>query len=1113
MKKVIYMLGIAILASSCAGKTAIDRLRTEYQTEPMGIEVQDPRLSWQMKADRYGAAQTAYRVVSAATEENLRKGEYLWDSGEISSDKSVGIPYLGELAPCTRYYWKVLVRDENGKWTESGATWFETGLMGESWEGAQWIGSNEVILNPYRIDFIIDYDVTLLGQSAGFVYSAIDENNFFEAGLSKDGRFSLTKVSGGESSVVFDVPVVLGKGDRHHVRLDVYSNRGEKITLHAEVDGRKVVNPKAGDRSASRGLLADEWLPQAPADIYAFPVPIDDKTVHESPRLYNIGYRQAEGQKAEFTNISISERQWNTTFFTDTEVHAAEGGEMKTWSPQNASAPMLRKEFEVGKGLQRARLYASARGIYEVELNGAKVGEDYYNPGWPSFEQRNFYNSFDVTSGLKEGANALGVTLGAGWWNDAVGMSVDPYGTAQSFVAKLVLEYADGSRSVVVSDGSWKVYDQGPVTANGMQTGEDYDARKEVPLWSSAGFDDSGWTGAKVFETPSGVLQAYVGETVKCSEVLEAVAMTEPEPGVYIYDMGQNMVGIPSISGLKGAEGQTITMRYAEMLWPEVIPETPIAPYTKEQYEQMKGRMYVDNYRVALSEDRYTFGSDGAEVTFEPSFTEHGYRYIEITGLDAPLPLKNVKGMVLNSIGEQLSYYETSNELTNRLFSNIVWGEKGNFVSIPTDCPQRDERMGWTGDAQVFSRTATYNMMTDGFYNRWMYSMRDTQGENGSYPDTAPAFGKGGNSMGWMEAGIIVPFQVWQQYGDLRILEDSYESMSRYMDFLETRATGYIQKEGFYGDWLGIAVTNTRLTNTAYYAYDAILMEKMARALGKNEDAAKYARLYDNIKQAWNEAFVDEEGYTKAISDGLETAQAYVTGVPAPAMPEDLSKPYRVNTQTSYAVPLQARLFNDNELAVKRLVESVEDNDYILNTGFIGTPYLCLSLSEGGRDDVAYKLFEQTEYPSWLFPVLQGATTMWERWNSYTIKSGFGPVSMNSFNHYSYGAIEEWMMSHSLGIQRDEQNPGYKHILLQPKFGGEFSYIKGGFESIYGQIDALWEKKGNTYIYSVTIPANTSASILLPSGAKITKGQDYAVQNPATGLTDLPAGSYRIVFE
>ncbi len=1088
MKHLFTSLALAVLVLSGASVSAteITRLRTEYQTNPVGLEVAVPRLSWQMVSDTYGAAQTAYRVVSALSEEALAAGDYIYDSGKVLSDKSVSIPYGGKVSPCTKYFWKVYVWNEKDRMTESAAAQFETGLMNTGWSGARWIGSDVIAVSPYRTDYVIEYDARVLPGStqAVFAYGAKDSDNYYNMILDTEAMTcTLIQKWSGETSEIFkaDLSDILAPGSAnayHHFKIDSYSTRGERIDLKVEVDG---VNVYTG--------------------IVRYP-----GNWHNSPKLHNYGYMQPEGQKAEFTNISIGEKLWQSVFFTDHEVHEAAGTQL--WEPHTGSAPMLRKEFSISGEVESARLYATARGIYEFEINGELVGTDYYNPGWPDFHERIYYNTFDVTDMLLNGENAVGAVLGAGWWNDAVGLTFDPYGTAQSLLGKLVIEYKDGRRQVIVTDGSWKVYDDGPVVLNGMITGEDYDARKEVADWSKAGFDDSKWEEVRIFDAPKAIIQAYIGETIKNHETLTALSVTEPVEGVFVYDMGVNMVGIPRLTNIKGEAGRKITLCYAEMLWPEVMPESPIPPYTLEQYEQMKGQLYVDNYRAARSEDTYILKGDAEGETFEPRLTQHGYRYISITGLDEPLALEDVKGLVLHSIGEQLSFYETSDKNVNQLFENILWGERGNFLSVPTDCPQRDERMGWTGDAQVFGRTATYNMMTDGFYTRWMNAVRDAQGANGSYTMIAPSFEKGGDNMGWMEAGIINPWQVYQQYGDIRILEEHYDSMTRYMDYLGRRAKDFIQPGGLYGDWLGLAITNTSLTNSAYYGYDALLMSKIAKVLGKDADAEKYSKLFEDIKEAWNREFVDAEGYTQAISCGIEGMLAGVSGVPAPVI-TDATKPMRVHTQTSYVVPLYAGLFNEENKpkAVAHLVELLKENNYILNTGFIGTPYLCLVLSENGHNDVAYKLFEQTEYPSWLFPVLQGATTMWERWNSYTIKNGFGIVAMNSFNHYAYGAIEDWMMSQSVGIERDEANPGYKHIILQPQVGGTMEFVRGGFESIYGKISSGWEKTADGFIYTATVPANTTATLTLPGAVKVLKG-GKGIAKRSGNVFELTGGTY-----
>jgi alpha-L-rhamnosidase len=754
---------------------------------------------------------------------------------------------------------------------------------------------------------------------------------------------------------------------------------------------------------------------------------------------------------------------------------------------------MLRKTVQVTKPVKSARLYVTARGAYEFYVNGARVSNDYFNPAWSDFRYRIMYNAYDITPMIKQGANGLGAMLGAGWFSDLnifTSSQVDPYGIKQSLLAKVLITYADGTSQVVVTNGTWKRYDTGPVTRNGLQFGEDYDARKEVENWTEGSFDDSSWKNAVIFERPAPpvAIQSFVGLPIRNNVTLTAVSVAEPVKGTYVYDLGQNIVGVPRIENMKGKAGQCVNLRYGEMIYPDIIPTKPVPPYTIETYQKLKGQVYVENYRGAISVDNYIMRGKTSGETYQPLFTCHGFRYISITGLDAPLPIEQVKGVVLESIGNTTSSYVSSNENINRLFLNIQWGQRGNFLAVPTDCPQRDERVGWTGDAQVFARAATYFSPYVGqFYERWLYSMRDNQHVDGSYFNYHPAVGNppygysnesNAGWMGWMEAGIIVPWQVYQQFGDEGILRRHYNSMIRYMNYLEQRANSdFTQPESGIGDHLAIERTNIGLTNTAYYAYDAWIMERIAKRLGYKEDGERFAQLYRNIKKSFNEKFVNSDGVTQALFTPMFRRGAATPDQDTPR--EGEIRP--VDTQTSYIVPLQVDLFNEKNkpLAIDFLVENIKRHKNTLTTGFIGTPYLNLVLSENGHDDMAYTLFEQTEYPSWLYPVLQGATTMWERWNSYTIENGFGPVDMNSFNHYAYGAIGEWMFSHSLGIQRDEDNPGYKHIILQPKVGGEMKFANGYFESPYGKITSGWEKTANGYIYRVAIPANTTATLYL----------------------------------
>ncbi|MBQ0024871.1 MAG: family 78 glycoside hydrolase catalytic domain [Bacteroidales bacterium] len=1097
MKRLIFTLSALIAVISCApvDPMVVD-LKTNYMTNPVGIDDAHPSFSWRMESNRYGVAQQSYKVTVSSPE------KVVFDSGTVRSDISVGIMYNGEpLEPCTRYRVDVEVWDSEGK-TCGNSTFFETGLMGSGWDGAQWIGSKWPHFSKYRSKFTLGYTVNLPegSRESDFIFGHQDSLNYMVASyvIEPEPAFILTRITEGKDTVEFTSTLKPEVADgSHRVELDVVAldySKGFRTDVY--FDGNKLNDA----RILSQPYPISVWKPYW--------------------RFNRIGFYQKENNPATYSDIKVTESAWNTTLYDSQAVYDEKGdGTMHLISPADETgAPMFRKSFEIKKEIKSARLYTTAKGIYEYYINGRRLANDFFNPGSTDYRVRYFYNTYDITPYLSDGRNAVCAQLGAGWYSDFTGFPTswqDQYGTQLALLAKIVVTYKDGTSEVICSDGSWKVFDGGPITSDSFLNGEDYDARREVRGWSEASFDDSAWENAAIAEKPADTVRitSYTGSPVQNNMTLTAQSVSEPAPGVFVYDMGQNMVGVPSIT-LKGKEGQEITIRYGEMIYPEIIPEDPLPPLTKEDYIACKGLPYTENYRGALSTDHYICKGEGVE-TIQPHFTFHGYRYIALYGLDKALPLKDVKGLVLESIGAQTSGFNTSDANVNKLYSNIVWGQRCNFLSIPTDCPQRDERFGWTGDAQVFSRAATYNMNVAPFFHRWFYNLRDTQAENGSYCDFAPYVGdspygakRGGGSLGWTEAAIIIPWHLYLQYGDTKVIEEQYASMSAYMAFLNNRAINFIQPGTGYGDWVALEHTNSPLTNTAYYAYDAMLMEKMAYAIGKQADGARYHALYENIKEAFNREFVGENGITKT-TDNVPPYTEWIAG--------GSDGTFVANTQTSYALPLQADLFNEENkpLAVRNLVDNVAAHDYTLTTGFIGTPYITLVLSANGHNDVAYKLFEQTNYPSWLYPVLQGATTMWERWNSYTIKRGFGMVDMNSFNHYAFGAIEEWMMSYMLGIIPDESEPGYKHFKLAPCPGGTFEYVRGHFDSVYGRIESGWKKIDGGYEYSFTVPANTSADLTLdvPEGSQMhfSLGGEYVIET--LGKVILPAGKYIVAVK
>lgn len=1103
MLRKLFLAITAFLTLLPAGAQEITRLTTEYMDRPMGIDVKQPVFGWQMQSDRYGAAQTAYRIVMASSEEDLENGTYTYDSGTVSSPASVCIKYNGpELAPCTRYYWQVLVTDERGKVHESPASWFETGLMGGLWGNAMWIASNKMQLSPYRFDYAIEYDVeTAKPGPAKFIFGAPQEDCYVFVML--DTRDSAKVMLGNalynKETVqhTLNVSNIIPPADatkKHHIRLEVRG--GGNYDVKVSLDGRVI---SQGNQTSINCMRDSIGRPQA--------------------RLFSIGYRQPQGFDAVFSNIKLLNYKWdNLVLNSDPKTYNAKGDNKAVlWMPgSDVNAPIMRKNVNVGKEVKRARLYATARGAYWFYINGQRVGDGYLNPGWTDFRHRIMYNTYDVTQMLRQGNNALGIELGHGWFCDDFGwagaMWGDQYGYKPSALAMIKVEYTDGTNETFVTDNTWKVYNGGPLYVNNLYHGVIYDAQREVDGWKEPGFNDAAWEKVAILPPPpaSTEIQGYVGLEIKNNITLTAKKMTRIG-NRFIYDMGQNFAGVPRLKNMKGRKGQTITIHFAEMLYPETVPENPRAPLTREHYERNKGQMYMDNYRSAISTDYYTFRGAPEGETFEPPFTQHGYRYISIDGLDEPLPLEDVEGIVLESVGEQISRYETSNADINQLFNNIVWGQRGNFLAVPTDCPQRDERLGWTGDANVFCRTSTYNMMTGPFFNRWFYTLRDQKSDNGDVGGYYPSLGgtKEGaprsgfeRGCGWSDVTITVPWEMYQQYGDLGFVERHYGAMKDYMKFLESQAKDYIYPDAFYwGDWLAPVPTNISMLSTAYFGYDARLMREMAKALGKTDDAVYYDKLYRNISRAFCNYFFDSEGYT--IEGNHE-------GTP------------RMDTQTSYLLPLAFLELPEDlqQKAVKHLLEAIERSNYHLQTGFLGTPLLCNVLSNFGHNDIAYKLYTQTEYPSWLFPVKQGATTMWERWNSYTIKEGFGEVSMNSFNHYAYGAIEEWIMSHNLGIQRDENRPGYKHILMQPKIDDTFSFVKGGFRSVYGDIASAWEIKPSGTEIEFTIPANTTATFTLPVSSmdnlKLKKGKKGVSSksfDDGKAVYELKSGTYKFILK
>lgn len=818
------------------------------------------------------------------------------------------------------------------------------------------------------------------------------------------------------------------------------------------------------------------------------------------PQLSDVGCMAEEGQSAVVGPVEVRDLREPKALLYSAAARRVSGQKLLE-DTDRGGMPMLRSSFKVkGKPVRTATLIATARGIYELFINGDRAGSGELAPGLSQYNKHHYYQTYDVTGMLKSGRNEIRANLAEGWWSGDLTYGSgnhNYFGDQLSLLACLEIEYADGSKTVVVTDPkTWESSVDGPVVYASMFQGEVFDARRTIgnAKWkkaeemsleghmSSATF---GATAPRVDDYSAFELLPQPDADVTCVEVLSAQSVSEVRPGVFLYDMGQNMAGMPSISfsGLK--EGQQVRMRYAEVLYPD-LPE----------YEANTGMVMLENIRGAMAQDIYIASGAGEEL-FEPRQTLHGYRYLEITGMDRPLALSAVRGRVVSSVQDFTAHYETSNPLVNRLWENIRWSMRGNFISIPTDCPQRNERMGWSGDLSVFSRTSTYLSDVDDFLRRHMQAIRDVQMPDGRMPDVAPVGGAFGGLL-WGSAGITVPYECYMQYADTLILEENYEAMARYMELVSDK---YVEKEsglmtqgnrmfGGLGDWLG--PQNSQIDNTAiwdaYYMFDLQIMQKAATVLGKAEDAAVYGKRLAERKKHFADLYFNAAG--KFVASDYPRGNIMGGGRMVSG------KGDVIDVQSSYVLPIAFGLIDDPVLRKKvedNLVaslqrKSVSDDGavcppYSLMTGFITTAWISKALSMSGRSDVAYRLLQQTSYPSWLYPVTQGATTIWERLNSYTHENGFGGNnSMNSFNHYSFGAVGQWMIANSLGIDRDENVPGFRHFILHPEVDptGQMSFARGWYDCRYGRISSEWKRVGQGYEYRFTIPEGTSATVVLP---------------------------------
>ena len=751
-------------------------------------------------------------------------------------------------------------------------------------------------------------------------------------------------------------------------------------------------------------------------------------------------------------------------------------------------SPILRKEFKGRKKVRSAIAYLTSHGLYEAWINGKRVGDAYLTPGWTSYNKRLQYQVFDVTSLLREGANAIGVTLGSGWYrgNLAWGGTKDIYGKNLGLLFQLEIEYQDGSRERVVSDGSWRS-SVGPILDSEIYHGEVIDARLEQDGWNKAGFDDSGWKPVRLADHEMGLLVSTENELVRKKETFKPVKITTTPKGERVIDFGQNLVGWVVVK-VKGNAGDRVVLSHSEVL-------------------DKQGNFYTESLRAARQQNTYILKGGGTE-TFEPHFTWQGFRYIRVDEFPGEIAAENFEAVSLYSDMSLTGSFNCSNPLINQLQHNIQWGQRGNFLDVPTDCPQRDERLGWTGDAQAFSRTAAFNFDVHNFFSKWLKDLAADQLTTGSVPFVIPnVLGQeAAGSAGWADAATIIPWEMYQVFGDVRILETQYESMKSWVAYMENNSTNHLWNKGFhFGDWLFYrpfddndgrsAVTDKYLIAQCFFAHSTQLLLNAATTLGKKTDIERYGRLLENVKNAYLQEYVTPSG---RLVSGSQTA--YVLALQFDMLPESL-----------------------RAAAMDRLVENIRSYDNHLTTGFLGTPYLCHVLSRFGRTDVAYDLLMQENYPSWLYPVKMGATTIWERWDGIKPDSTFQTPGMNSFNHYAYGAIGDWMYRVVAGIDLavGADSPGYKRISIHPQPGGGLTAAQASLETPYGKLSSGWKIENGEFRLEVVIPANTEAEITLPTnhlldvmegGKKLEGNKDFEIMGVQAAGVSLKVGSGSYVF-
>ncbi|MHC4673971.1 MAG: family 78 glycoside hydrolase catalytic domain [Planctomycetota bacterium] len=1027
---VAVLSGIAYAAET---NLTIKDLRCEYRTDPLGIEVVKPRLSWILESNQRGQKQNAYQILVASDSDKLKADNAdLWDSGKINSHRSIHIPYAGKpLTTQNQCYWKVRVWDKDSKVTpwSKPARWSIGLLKPTDWK-AQWIGLDETI--P-----INDKDI----KTANWIWypegnpakSAHPGARCFRRAVMLPQDRQIKKadmvITADNRFILYINNQKVGNGNnfKQAVQLDLT----HQLKPGTNILAVHAVNQPPGKNPA--GLIAALRVQFNQGD----PLMV---TTNQNWRVFNKklpGWEAPEFDDSKWPKAKVLGK-YGIAPWGDITVNRSEFFQLP--------ARMLRREFKIDKKVKQAMVYICGLGYYELQLNGQKVGDHVLDPGLTLYPKRSFYITYDVTDQIKQGLNAIGIMLGNSRYfapRIAVPIHTETYGFPKMLL-QMHVQYADGTSTEIISDQNWKLSTEGPIRANNDYDGEIYDARMEQTGWSQPLFDDSKWQTPQIVDPPGGNITPQMVEPIRVTKTIKPIAVNQPQPGVYVYDMGQNMVGWVKLK-VKGQQGTRVKLRFAEVTADD-------------------GMLYLDNIRSCKVTDIYTLKGKGLEI-YEPRFTYHGFRYVELTGFPGKPDLSTIEGCVVHSDLERTGSFSCSNQLINRIYKNILWGVRGNLRSIPTDCPQRDERHGWLGDIANESKAESYDFNVAQFYYKWLNDIKDAQNEKGVIPDVAPPYWVlYSSNVTWPAAYLIIPSWFHIQYADNKILKIHYPAMKKWVDHLATFLKDDIMPRDRYGDWCvppespelihsqdPNRKTSKEVLGTTYYYHNLQIMAHFAYILDKPGDVKKYNQLAKRIKKSFNEKYFNKE--TNLYSNGTQTSS--VLPLAFGMVPKDHKK----------------AVFNN---LVDNIVTKTKGH---IGTGLIGGQWLMRVLSDNGRPDIAYKLATNKTYPSWGYMIENGATTIWELWNGNT-----ADPAMNSHNHLMLvGDLGIWMYEYLAGIRCDPTSPGFKRIIIRPTPVGDLTSARASHKSIHGTIESDWKIEKDVFHINITVPANSTASVYIPT--------------------------------